>query len=36
VEEALESEVAPPGANYREYRRGQLATAEGPIEYGVP
>ena len=28
---------APPGAGYRNgYRRGRLATAEGPIEYGVP
>ena len=48
VEEALESEVAeavgrgynenaaPPGAGYREYRCGQLATAEGPIDYDVP
>ena len=27
---------APPGAGYRNgYRRGRLATAEGPIEYGV-
>jgi len=28
---------APPGAGYRNgYRRGRLASAEGPIEYGVP
>ena len=28
---------APPSAGYRNgYRRGRLATAEGPIEYGVP
>jgi len=28
---------APPGARYRNgYRRGRLATAEGPIEYGLP
>jgi transposase-like protein len=28
---------AAPGAGYRNgYRRGRLATAEGPIEYGVP